>query len=292
LAGLRIEAAEPKEPVFRPYKRAVTTWVPPYAVAKCKARLTADPAIAEALTHLSLQFWTPTKAGGIARARSKDADDAAVAELPDWAHARGIRVLLCVYNAAGKSWDWPLAKSAFADHRADLVKALVAEAERLKLDGVDMDLEGPGDFKADKPAYVAFMAELSKELHARKLQLTVDTFAYKWNAPNQTWWAELLPLADAVVTMGYDETGATAAEWRGYTAQIKAAGEHAAKLQVGVPSDKDKWRGNTAAEHVDWLRKDGRAGVAIWDAQFPAAAWREKGLWDSARGIAMGQASK
>src|SRR6058998_3241089 len=49
---------------FREWKRPVMTWVPPYAVSQCKARLTESfggRGMKDALTHLGLQFWKPTK---------------------------------------------------------------------------------------------------------------------------------------------------------------------------------------------------------------------------------------
>ena len=59
------------------------------------------PAIADAITHLALQFWVPTKTGGVDWARKDEASENTVAELRDWGRARGIRVMLCVYNAGG-----------------------------------------------------------------------------------------------------------------------------------------------------------------------------------------------
>src|SRR4051812_29150732 len=67
----RVDAAEPVAEKtaevatqFRPYQRPVTTWVAPYAVAKSFERLKTTPGVADALTHLGLQFWTPTRDGG------------------------------------------------------------------------------------------------------------------------------------------------------------------------------------------------------------------------------------
>lgn len=268
-------------PTFRAYRHPVTTWVAPYAVPKSGEALRAQPAIRAALTHLALQFWVPTRTGGVERVKQKDVTDAAIADLRDWGHAGGVRVMLCLYNHVGGKWDWSIARSALADNGAALVANLVAEVERTGLDGVDIDLEGPGQFEADRPAFVAFMTELSKALHSRGKHLTVDSFTHKWNAPNAGWWAELMPLVDALTSMGYEEIGATAPDWRSYASQRQVGGSQAAKLQIGMPSGRDQWRGNTALEQVDWVRKDGTMGVAIWDAQFRANAWRTPEIWDS-----------
>lgn len=275
--------------VFCAYKRPVTIWVPPYAVAKSKAQITASfdgIGMKDAITHLALQFWIPTPQGGIEQVKMDEVNDRAIIELRDWGRVNGIRVLLCVYNHNGaKGWDWELAKAAFADHPETFVKSLVAEVERLGLDGVDMDLEGNGSLDTDKAAFLSFMTILSKELRARGKHLTVDSFSYIWNAPNQNWWPELFPLVDALTTMGYDEIGSTAPEWRGFEAQKKAAGAHAAKLQIGMPSGREQWRGNTNLEQLQWVQKDASMGIAIWDAQLRSVAWKTSAVWQAIQGI-------
>lgn len=273
---------------FGPYKHPITIWIPPYAVGKCRDQLAARPEIGKALTHLAMQFWVPTVSGGVELVKKNEAGDAVVAEMRDWAHARGIRAMLCVYNAGSGKWDWPLARGAFAEHRAAFVKSLVAEMERHHLDGIDIDLEGDGNLEADREPFVAFITSLSKELHARNKHLTVDVFPHKWNAPNQTWWAELFPHVDALASMGYEHIGSTATEWRAYAAQRQAAGKHARKLQIGVPSSNDSWQNNTAMEQLKWVRKDGTMGIAIWDAQLRAAAWKTPEIWQFIAGIRMG----
>ena len=268
---------------FPEYRRPVMTWVPPYAIAQCQARLAASfdgVGMKDALTHLGLQFWKPTTNGGLARAgRSNEVSDAAIAELRDWGHSNGVRVLLCVYNAVAGKWDWTLARAGFTENPDKFLNALLTEVDRLRLDGVDIDLEGNGLQEADKEAYVGFIRKLSEALHAKGKHLTVDTFAYKWNAPNQTWWNDLLPHVDALTTMGYQEIGVNAPEWRSYAAQKAAAGEHATKLMIGLPSGRDAWHGNNVTEHLQWLKADGRVGVSFWDAQVRSAAWQKPEVW-------------
>jgi hypothetical protein len=186
---------------FPAYQRPVMTWVAPYAVGRNKARLAESfggAGIKDALTHLGLQFWQPARDGGLVRAgRTNEVNDAVITELRDWGRTNGVRVLLCVYNAVNGSWDWPLARAGFAENPEKFIDALMAEVERLQLDGVDIDLEGNGSFELDKEAFVEFIRRLSARLHAAGRHLTVDTFSHKWNAPNQTWWPDLLPHVDA-----------------------------------------------------------------------------------------------
>jgi hypothetical protein len=265
-----------------PLPRIVMTWVPPYAIEKSRARLEENVdglGAKDALTHLALQFWLPTREGGVEKTpKYATISDAIVIRFRDWAHAHGIRVLLCVYNYAD-AWDWTLAEAGFAKHREAFVAALLAETERLGLDGVDVDLEGNGEFAASKDAFIAFARDLSGKLHGAGKKLTIDSFADKWNAPNQTWWSELFPLVDAINSMGYEYIGAHGTEWRAYAAQKAAAGANAPKLLLGVPGSKEQWLGNTAAEHMDWIAHDSTVGVSIWDAQFGASYWKTAGAW-------------
>ena len=275
-----------------PAGRMVMTWVPPYAIDQCRARLDQDVGgngPKNALTHLALQFWLPTREGGVEKTPQYGAiSDATIIGLRDWAHRHGLRVLLCVYNSV-KDWDWSLAEAGFAGHREGFARALVAETERLGLDGVDVDLEGNGEYDKSKKAFLAFVRELAPQLHGHGRQLTVDSFAYKWNAPNQTWWPELFPLVDGINTMGYELIGANAKEWRSYAAQKAAAGTNAAKLLIGVPGAKADWLGNTAAEQMEWIARDGGVGVAIWDAGFGAPYWQTAAAWEGLAGMRGGR---
>ncbi len=263
-------------------RRLVMTWVPPYAVAKCKARLQESyngVGMKDALTHLGLQFWVPTPEGGLIRTgRTNETSDTAIAELRDWGRAHGVSVLLCVHNGV-RSWDWSLARAAFSDHPDKFIDALLAEVNRLQLDGVDIDFEGNGTQDADKDAFVAFISRLARRLHAEGRHLTVDTFAYKWNAPNQSRWPDLLPHVDGLTTMGYAETGSKASGWQSYAFQKAAAGKHSGKLMIGLPSHESEWLGNELKEHLQWLKTSGEVGVAIWDAQLRSSAWRQPAVW-------------
>jgi hypothetical protein len=105
---------------FPTYKRPVMTWVPPYAVSQSQARLEESfggLGMKDALTHLGLQFWQPTKEGGlVCVGRTNEVNDGAIIALREWGGTTGVRVLLCVYNAVGGKWDWPLARAGFAEN--------------------------------------------------------------------------------------------------------------------------------------------------------------------------------
>lgn len=265
-------------PTFRPYRHPVTIWVPPYAVAKSVVQLESGLGIGSALTHLSLQFWVPTRDGKVARANFDEATDANVVALRDWAHAHRIRAMLCVFNGEN-TWDWPLARAAFADHPKTFVNGLLTEMDRLRLDGVEVDLEGPNQYEADRPAYVAFLRQLSVELHARRKALGVASFSAAWNAPNQGWWPDLFPLVDSLVSMGYEGMGQKAAGAMSYAAQKRAAGRFSRRLELGLPGYKDAWAGDALKDQIGWIVRDGTMGVGVWDAQLSAPAWRSPVIW-------------
>ncbi len=262
------------------------TWVPPYAVGASKLRLNESfggLGMKDGLSDLALQFWEPTADGkSVQRVeRGDDTSDAAIGELRDWGRTHGVRVLLCVYNynVTTESWDWPWARRAFADHPQEFASSLVAEMERLELDGIDLDLEGNGSLDGDKQVYLSFVRDVSARLRARGKRLTIDTFAYVWHAPNQSWWKDLFPLVDGINSMGYEEIGAGAEEWRGFAAQEIASGEDVGKLMLGMPAYKEEWRGKPALEHLRWLRDRGRAGLSLWDSKLDGAAWRTREAW-------------
>lgn len=261
------------------------TWVPPYAVDACRERLDQSfdgVGMADGLTHLGLQFWQPTKDGTIKLVEGfEPVDEPTISNFREWGDARGVRTMLCVYNGTSEGWDWELAKTAFETHRERLVEALVSEALRLELDGVDVDFEGKGRLEGDRDAFVRFIEQLAERLHSEGKELTVDTFAYKWNAPNQQWWEELLPHIDGLHVMGYSATGVGAADWRSYDFIKAATGRHASKLLIGMPSDAAEWQGEAAFAHLQWLVDDGVVGLAIWDARLRDPAWRTKPVWQA-----------
>lgn len=285
-----------EEPKSQPTQRAVMTWVAPYAVDKSKARLGESfdgVGMKDALTDLGLQFWQPSSDGkSVERVqRGGDTSDAAVAELRDWGRAHGVRVLLCVYNynTTTESWDWPWARAAFAEHPQEFASSLIAEVERLQLDGIDLDLEGQGSLDGDKEAYLRFVRDLSARLRARNKRLTIDTFAYVWHAPNQSWWRDLFPLVDGINSMGYEEIGAGAGAgneaWRSFSAQEVASGSDVGKLMLGMPGYKDEWQGKPALAQLRWLRDHGRAGLSVWDSQLDGSTWRTREAWQTVREI-------
>jgi hypothetical protein len=252
-------------------------WVPSYSISQCKTTLQKDfggVGMKDGLTLLALQFYLPTSAGtGVTKNSVSDAD---VTWFCNWAHTNGIKALLCVFNASG-GWNWNLAKNAFANNKTAFINALVAEVTRLNMDGVDIDLEGPGSYEGDRAAYVSFCTDLKKALGTKVL--TIETFAAQYNAPNWNWWAELLNTSkiDGIGCMGYNETGANG----GITyASEKTHCVDPNKFMMGMLGSSASWLGNTASQQIDWiLNNGGGMGIGIWDANL-GGAWQTAEIWN------------
>jgi len=268
------------------------TWVPSYATEICRDRLDesfGEVGLKNGLTHMGLQFWRPTEEGRIELVDDfKPIYDSTIINFRKWGQTHGIKVLLCIYNGTRDGWNWDLAKNAFETYRKQFIKTLVSETVRLNLDGVDIDFEGKGKLDGDTEVFVSFIKELSSALKAKGKELTVDSFAYKWNAPNQGWWKLLLPYVDALHVMGYSETGSKSTSWRSYDFLKAAAGKYSSKLLIGVPSHASNWEKASVQEHLEWIVTDPSVGLAIWDAQLKDSKWRTQEIWQTISRIRQG----
>lgn len=274
--------------------RKIISWVAPYAIAATKARLvntySGGVGPRNSLTHLALQFWKPkvslTGAVTLARSTQGATTNATIKWFVTWGHNNGIKVMLCVFNGEN-GWDWSLTQAVIKpQNRAKFIDALIAQMQALNLDGIDIDLEGAGnEYPADKAAYVAFVRELARRVHLLGKIVTVDSFHYIYNAPNQNWWAALFPYVDGINSMGYEDLGRNAPTWQSYLAQKNRAGVYSAKLQIGIPSYLPTWQGNTTLQQTNWFRsaQAGRVGIAIWDAQFTDVTWKSAPVWNVLR---------
>ena len=260
----------------------VITWVAPYRVDAAKAMLQKDfggGGMKDGLTWLALQFWVTSgpqvvQDGNVAGAGFDDK----VKWFRDWGHSHGVKVTLCVTDFVG-TWNWPEASRSFNANRAAFVSALVAEAVRLELDGVELDLEGNVEATAaESDGYVAFATDLSSALHAKGKTVTVASFAAQWNAPNWKWWPDLMKAVDGVTSMGYESAGKGSTNGYAYPDQKKHA-VPPEKLMIGMPGNMAAWEGNTVIEQLDWVAADGSVGVGIWDCAMDNAAWQTAAVW-------------
>lgn len=269
----------------------VMSWVPPYNLARSREALehrAGNVATHEWLTRIGLQFWGPTRDGGVRFVTHEEPlDDSVVKWFQSWAHERGIKVLLTVYNHDGETWNWDTARSAFRDHQDTFVENLVAEMERLDLDGIDIDLEGNGPLEQDRAAFAAFVKKLSAVLEPRGKLLTIDSFHSPcFNAPNMAWWEDWQGQVDAIHSMGYGDlyegstesftpedgstcmNGETIFKFSWQVDWGKAHGYEPAQILLGLPGGRYEWGdgglGTTLPAHLREVAALG-AGICIWD---------------------------
>ncbi len=279
--------------------QTIMSWVASYAIEASKAAVETNLGACSAkdgLTRIGLQFWLVNSDGTLGY--DPGVTDADVAWWTNWGATNGIKILLTTHNSDG-GWNWPLARSAFADNRTTLVNSLVAELERLNLDGVDLDFEGIGDFESDRVAFSQFISELSVALKSRGKLLTVDSFPYIWNAPNINWYSDWVGEVDNIHSMGYEELYEGGTDWHKYSYQQNtgtSAGYPVNTVLMGMPDWLDTWgtssgRGTDALAHVQEVRYDlpnGPSGIAIWDLQLRGASWQSSDTWCEIAGLKTG----
>ena len=189
-------------------------------------------------THLNIAFANPDRAGrftaGDRLACMEDAaggtvTQAALKAAVQAGRARGARVLVSVAGGVipGCSGDW--AALLAPDKRAATVAGLVALADDLGLDGVDIDIEGVLLTQIDKAGdYTPFIAALSAALRARGKLLTCATASYEGGMIP----VASIPYFDLVNVMSYDAIGPT---WG------SAGAEHS--TMAGAERDLKLWLG-------------------------------------------------
>ncbi|MEO5686042.1 MAG: glycosyl hydrolase family 18 protein [Burkholderiaceae bacterium] len=292
----------------------VMGWVPAYGIEASMKALAATPAIGQSMTRLGLQFWNPSVDGkGLVfapvDATGKPVTAASVKQLQHWARSHGVQPLLTVYNNSQvvNRWDWQLARRAFVDHPDEFSAALVAAVAKWDLDGVDLDLEGEGDFSADRPAYAAFVHQLAAALKAKGKILTVDSFHSPCdNAPNMRWWSDWVGDVATIHSMGYEdlyegskatftpegkpvcEGGATLFRYSWQLDFGLKAGYRRDQIAMGMPTWVDAWGsggvGPNVVDHLREVRALG-AGVGLWDMQLAAPGWSKAGTWDAVQAL-------
>lgn len=166
-----------------------------------------------AFTHLNLAFANPDPDGNFVRdetmvcmadAGGQPIPVAKLRETVRKLKAGGARVLISVGGGVipGCSGDW---KALLApERRTQTAASLVALADTLGLDGLDVDLEGELLTAIDKAGnYTPFIADLSKAMRERGGLLTVATASYEGGmVPISS-----IPYFDFIHIMSYDAIG-------------------------------------------------------------------------------------
>lgn len=287
------------------YAREFLSWVPPYSINICYTTLTSDFGAfspKNVMNGLGLQFWRPTNTGGLVY--EIKCSDTAVEKFRIKCTEYGIKLLLTVYNNNQQNlkWDWPLARAAFRTNKTNFVNSLFNECKRLHLDGVDIDLEGPGSFDDDRKAFADFVKELGIKLHADGLLLTIDSFHSPcYNAPNMAWWEDWAGYVDYIHSMGYaqlyennnstldscpSDPSEMGKKFFKYSYQSQFGLVHGLSktvVSIGMPSS-NTWGGGYVRDHIqEILNLSSPTGICIWDFTLSGAQWRESATWQLAK---------
>ncbi|MBR7799714.1 glycosyl hydrolase family 18 protein [Undibacterium fentianense] len=284
------------------------SWIPAYGIDKSMQILTTHPFIGATLSRVGLQFWNPTIDGKSIQLAPKNetgqsVEKRQVKQVVAWLKARKIKVLLTVYNNSQltKKWDWELARRAFRDNPSEFIDALVKNVHEYGLDGVDLDLEGEGEFDSDRIAYADFVRRLGLKLRNNGKLLTVDSFHSPCaNAPNMSWWSDWKDYVDTIHSMGYQdlfeastvsfrpegklacEGGAAIFKYSWQLSYAERAGFRKDQILMGMPTWMAKWgeggTGTDISSHLSDASKLG-VGVALWDLQLAAPGWRNARIW-------------
>ena len=148
------------------------------------------------------------------------------------AHSMGLQVWGLVSDFSSEMDTSAVLASTAA--RRNAIGALVDDAKKLGLDGINLDFEYMDE--ADALAYVQFVRELSIECRLNKLVLSVDIkppydFNYWMNRK------EIATVADYLINMGYDEhySGSDAGSVASLPYEQRAIEE---SISQGVPAEK------------------------------------------------------
>jgi len=285
---------------FSSYGRTVMAWVSACDIDDARTELQKFYGIKEAVNVIGLQWWLPNRSGAIKYSDDFDPsdttimppDDNAVKWFRTFADQNGIKLYMCLYNCLDNNgtpfWDWELAKSAFATYPSQTITGLVNEMERLKLDGIDVDLESPYAASGDKTAYIQFISSLSTAVHAKGKKLSVCTYASNSFSPGTDWWSSLSGKVDHVMCMAYEWAGVSGSiTYASLASAASSAGLGSGVMCIGANADlNDNWQGGDARTQLNGIKNISSVGHCIWTCAIKGGGqWRETATWDIVKAI-------
>jgi len=147
------------------------------------------------VTHLNYAFQNPDASGNLTSSSS------GLSQLVEKAHSNNVKVLVSIGGggaATGTAKDIFVNLIKTTQSRAVFIGKIVDYLRKYKLDGLDVDIEGP----AINSDYGAFVRQLADSLRPKGLLLTAAVGWGAENIPNT-----VLPLFDYITLMAYDYTG-------------------------------------------------------------------------------------
>ncbi|MBL7966523.1 MAG: T9SS type A sorting domain-containing protein [Prolixibacteraceae bacterium] len=147
------------------------------------------------VTHLNYAFQNPDASGNLTSSSN------GLSQLVEKAHLNNVKVLVSIGGggaATGTAKDIFVNLIKTTQSRAAFIGKIVSYLKNYKLDGLDVDIEGP----AINSDYGAFVRQLADSLRPKGLLLTAAVGWGAENIPNT-----VLPLFDYITLMAYDYTG-------------------------------------------------------------------------------------
>lgn len=147
------------------------------------------------VTHLNYAFQNPDASGNLTSSST------GLSQLVEKARANNVKVLVSIGGggaATGTAKDIFVNLIKTPQSRAVFIGKIVDYLRKYKLDGLDVDIEGP----AINSDYGSFIRQLADSLKPKGFMLTAAVGWGAENIPN-----EVLPLFDYITLMAYDYTG-------------------------------------------------------------------------------------
>ncbi|WP_138751040.1 glycosyl hydrolase family 18 protein [Paenibacillus sinopodophylli] len=150
--------------------------------------------------------------------------------------AQGIKVMPLVHNQFDKKMTTAFLNSTTAQQK--FIQLITAKLVQLGAAGLNLDFEEVAG--SDRAAYTSFVTALTKAIHAKNMQLSIDLprGSLSWNHATAYDHAALAPVVDMIIIMAYDE------HWSGSSTPGSVAGlswaEEGVKqfLSYGIPRSK------------------------------------------------------
>lgn len=204
---------------------------------------------------------------------------------------RGVAILPSITDGTGAGHLSSVMKST--TKRAAFVSQIVNLVTANGYDGIDLDFEkfafsdGQSTWDATRPAWVAFVAALGSQLHARGKQLAVSV-PPMGVAGNNYWvydWAGIEPYIDKLRIMAYDYSWSTPGPIGGPLSWVEKVAAYAvsvlppSKVQLGTPTYGRDWvkgtSGSGCPSTAQKVYDSKNIGTAI--SGVPESSWKRDG---------------
>lgn len=243
-------------------RRIVSGWLPYWTTSTSTSTVVAN---ADLFNEVS-PFWFSAVSAGSGLTITSPLSQATRDSTGQTLTSRGIKVLPTITD--GTKPGVMAAQLKSPKSRAALVKQLVAIANAPHVDGIDLDWEsfafkdGHASWPSTRPAWIAFIATLGKQLHARHKWLAVTTpplYDSGQTVSSGYWvyaWAAIASSIDRLRIMTYDYhtsiPGPIAPyNWVDRVAAFATTQVAAGKVQIGVAAYGRIWIARRADNSLD-----------------------------------------